>query len=459
MVPLVVVVCALMVLPGATYLSSFAHSGGPSSSSADTSFGRTGSLSDRSSAGANAGSSAQSLSSAFGGILPSYASQPWVQSLTHSGPALKPLTSLPNINILKGTVQPVQALSTPGYAAPPAPLGLGDFGLGTSPYAYNTSHILGSVTFNTPPNATQPSASGVILPDSGGQHEGYVGSPFEFGIQLNTIATNITIPGSNTAFFWTQNVVNWNDTGIHFVDDTFNATGGGFGLNDIFSGCNNNTAGAQHILVTYGLVFQCVGTTIPISPVDYPITIQLYNNATVNAQLRDQVSYGYRIIEAGTGTILTGISDTVVFVNPNSTAPAYTPGFTVDGFTGTPGNFLRDSEIVIVGGIGGDNAQFRSISGSMSLQYSNASFGGWKNVPSAYNFGGNTGETSGGIADYWTPSHTLVFNQGPSLLYGLWGAEPQVSVASGDIHIAGSISPTYGFVFLSNLPPDAVGTT
>ncbi|HYA71195.1 MAG TPA: thermopsin family protease [Thermoplasmata archaeon] len=449
-VPLVLVVCALMVLPGASYLSSFALHG-------------AGAVSAGASPGLAAGSSGPrssnpSASSPFSGVLPNYANQPWVQSLMHTGPATKPLTSLPNINILKGKTKPVPGVIAPGYAAPPAPLGLGDFGLGVNPYSYNSSHILGAVTFNTPPNVTQPSATGVILPNNGGQHEGYVGSPYEFGIQLNTIATNITIPGLNTAFFWTQNVVNWNDTGIHFVDDTFNASGGSFGLNDIYSGCNNNTAGAQNILKFYGGVFQCVGTTIPISPADYPITIQLYNNASVNAQNRDQVSYGFRIVEAGSSTVVTGVSDTVVFLNPNATAPAYAPGFTVDGFEPTTGGFLRDSEIVIVGGIGGDNAAFRSINGSMSLQYSNLTSGGWQPVPSAYNFGGDTGETSAGIADYWTASHTLIFNQGPSLLYGLWRAEHQVSVASGDIHIAGSITPSYGFVFLGNLPIDAIGT-
>src|SRR5271157_2009184 len=457
-VSLAVVVCALMVLPGATYLSSFTHPGGPSASPVGVSSAASGNAAPLHPTASKAGASSPSLSSPFTGITPNYANQAWVQSLMHTGPALKALTSLPNINILKGTTKPVPGVIAPGYAAPPAPLGLGDFGLGSSPYSYNTSHILGAVTFNTPPNVTQPSATGVILPDDGGQHEGYVGSPYEFGIQLNTIATNITIPGLNNAFFWTQNVVNWNDTGIHFVDDTFNASGGAFELNDIYSGCNNNTAGAQNILTFYGGVFQCVGTTIPIAPADYPITLQLYNNASVNAQQRDQVSYGYRIIESGSGTVLTGISDRVVFVNPNATAPAYTPGFTVDGFSTTTGGFLRDSEMVIVGGIGGDNAAFRTINGSMSLLYSNVSSGGWKSVPSAYNFGGDTGETSAGIADYWTPGHTLVMNQGPSLLYGLWGSEHQVSVASGDIHIAGTITPSYGFVFLGNLPIDSVGT-
>ena len=62
---------------------------------------------------------------------------------------------------------------------------------------------------------------------------------------------------------------------------------------------------------------------------------------------------------------------------------------------------------------------FRSINGTVNLEYTNTSTGTWKNVPSAYNFGSDTGETAAGIADYWTTGHQLVINQGPTLLYGL----------------------------------------
>jgi hypothetical protein len=446
-----------MVLPGASFLAAGTQGGGalaPASTNALTastpshSFGFPGEKPT-----ASSGSSPL-----FSGISPTFASAPWVRSLDHTGPTTRALTSLPNINIIKGAYTSVSGIVNPTYASPPAPLGIGDFGLGSKTYSYNTSHILGEITFNTPPNATNPGATGVIEPSPGGQHEGAIGSPYTFGIQLNTIATNITIPGSNSNFFWTQNVVNWNGSGIHFVDDTFNATGSFIAPGTIYSACNNNSAGDQTILDVYGGVFQCVGGTIPVTPASYPVTLQLYNNASTNAFDQSQVTYGYRIVEAGTGAVYTGISDTVVFNNPTASPPPTVPGFSVDGFQTTPGGFLRDSEIVLVGGIGGDNAAFRSINGTVNLEYSNASVGGWQNVPSAYNFGGDTGETSVGIADYWTPSHTLVINTGPALLYGLWNSEPQVAVKSGDIQISGSIAPIYGFVFVGNLAPDVYGT-
>ncbi|MGA7923011.1 MAG: thermopsin family protease, partial [Thermoplasmata archaeon] len=187
----------------------------------------------------------------------------------------------------------------------------------------------------------------------------------------------------------------------------------------------------------------------------YPVTIQLYNNASVNAQKRTQVAYGFRITEAGTGKVYTGVSDTVVFNNPAAphSAPAHKPGFSVDGFAPTPQGLLRDAELDLVGDIGGDNSVFRSIHGTVNLDFWDSVSGSYTSVPSAYNFGTDTGESSTGIADYWTSSHTLHINQGPALLYGLWNAVPWASVQSGGIRLAGSISPSYGFVFVSNTAP------
>ncbi len=392
-----------------------------------------------------------------------YQNVPWIASLDHTGPHLATLASLPNLALLEHPLA-AGAQINPFYVAQPAPLGLTDFGLGATPYSYNTSHIVGSITFAAPPNDTDPGSTGLIEPS--GASDGYVGSVYEFGIQLNTVAANMSIPGSDNGVFWTQNVVDWNDTGIHFVSDTFNMTSATqspyvFQPGTIYSACGLSGANIEPDLVNYGGVFQCVGGTVPISPASYPVTIQLYNNASINAQKRTQVAYGYRITEAGTHTVYTGVSDTVVFNNPTPlVTPANKPVFSIDGFTPSPTGLFRDAEIVLCGDIGGDESVFRSINATLSLEYSNLSAGGWKSVPSAYNFGGDTGETATGVADYWTPSHTLVAHQGPAMLYGLWGTPAYVSVRSGDIHVAGTIHPSFGFVFVSNTKPvlDPFGT-
>jgi hypothetical protein len=451
-----------MVLPAGAFLAAGAQAATPLAPAANHASDLSSPVSGLSSTGANGLSSAATTSSAsslFSNLPSALSKTPWVQSLTHQGPTLKSLVSLPNLDLLAHPATTAAGHVNPGYVAQPAPLGLSDIGVGSHTYSYTTPHFQGAVTFNTPPNATQPGATGDILTSLGAQHQGYVGSVYEFGIQLNTVVMNISIPGSDQGFFWTQNVVNWNNTGIHFVDDTFNMTSGNvtpfyIAPGTIYSGCNNNSHGVQTILDVYGGVFQCVGTTIPVSAASYPVTIQLYNNVSTNAQDRSQLTYGYRITETGTGTVYTGITDTIVFNNPTpSIPPANTPGFTVDGFAPAPAGLLRDAEIDLVGGIGGDNAVFRSLNGSVRLEYSDAASGSWKNVPSAFNFGSDTGETSTGIADYWTTSHVLEVNQGPAMLYGLWNSVPWASVASGDIHLSGSITPSYGFVFVSNTPP------
>ncbi len=383
---------------------------------------------------------------------------PWMDALEQNGSngsSIRPLTSLPNLDLLEHPASSVAAAVTPAYEGAPAPLGLADYGLGSTPYAYNTSHFLGQLTVESPPNVTDPGGWQDMLPD--GSHLGYVGSLNEFSVQLNTVAVNITFPGNDSGVFWTQNVVDWNDTAIHFVDDTFNLTSPFLILRSgtIQSGCNNTTAGVNRILYVFGDVFECIGTTIPLSPAAYPVTLQLYNNLTVNAQERDQLTYGYRIDEAGLGKVYTGVSDTIVFANPSGKAPLTTPGFSVDGFAPARGGLLADAEFDLGGAIGGDNAVFRSFQGTMQLEFSNQSSGGWANVPSAYNFGSDTGETSEGIADYWEPDGTLGLNQGPSWLYGLWNTSASVAAPPGWVQVLGSLSPSDGFVFVSNTPESA----
>ena len=393
-----------------------------------------------------------SYSNGVGSHLPSnYHSLPlWAQKAlgVHDAATarLGQLVSYPNANIVQG-IHPVSAAMSPYYSEAPAPMGIADFGLGAGgPFAYNSSHFLGTVTFNSMPNATQPAAMPMIMP--GGEHEGYVGSEYEFGIQLNTILTNITIPGYTNGTFWTQNVVDVNDTGIHFVDDIFNFTYGASG--GIPSGTTFLPTGCPSMnvtdLVTLNGLYQCVGSTIPISPADFPMTLQFYNNASV-VNGHDQIAFGYHFSGAG-GFKASGIESNPSFTGiVTPTSP--TPNFEVNGhYTTTPG-VPYDSELVLCGGIGGDNAMFRSLNGTMSLQYSNASSGGWKTIQSAYDYGTDTGETAAGVSESWLTKGTVQITAGPSLLHGFWGTPAAGAAASGDIQFKGTISPAYGFVFVT----------
>ncbi len=460
-------ICALMVLPGASFVmgASAAPVRGATPIAASSVAASSAGAASAGLLGSAHTPQAPSLPKISNPSLPSigqlnHVRAPWLRSLLQNGPTKgTPLASYPNLALLEHPAAPVNGAVNPFYVAQPAPMGIADFGLGSNgPYSYNTSHILGQVTFNTPPNVTSPGSQGVI--DPGAPHLGYVGSVYEFGIQLNTVATNITLPGTNKGVFWTQNVIDVNDTSIHFVDDIFNlSAGSGFYIppgTTFASGCNGFNL--TQMLYTYGGVYQCVAGTIPITGANYPLTISLYNNLSVNAKNQSALSFGYRIAGAG-GLLRTGISDAVTFVNPTpKVAPTDTPNFGINGFQTSPMGLFEDAEMVFGGQIGGSNAVFRSLNGSLNLEYSNLTTGGWKSVPSAYNFGTDTGETSTGVAGYWTPSHVEMINQGPSMLYGLWNGVPHVSVASGDIQFQGTITPDYGFVFVSNVAPNALST-
>jgi Thermopsin/Periplasmic copper-binding protein (NosD) len=470
--PIVLLLCAVMVMPAGALLGRSAAPAFPHASGATA-------ATHSSSAGGGSGSltpfsplSPRSLGSTpqvgFAGAsqhLPSpglTSHAPWfanlgggsTASLSRNGYA--PLVSPPNLGLAEDPARSPAAQITPGYAAPPAPMGLADYGYGAAgAYAYNTSSFLATVNLTTPPNVTAPGSEGVIDPQ--GSSFGLVGSPYEFSLQLNTIGTNFTERNTSTGAVWAQNVLDINDSAIHFVDDVWNLTTNSsfrFAFNAIASGC----AGANiPLMIAFeGGVYQCVGGSIPISAADYPLTIQLYNNVSVNPTNEDVLAFGYAIW--GHGILLgAGDYDTIVFVNPTGVAPVNAVAFTVNGFSRAPAQpqgypqLLEDSEVTFGGPIGGANAVFRSLEGSLALDLWTGS--AFTTIPSAYNFGSDTGETAVGIAGYWNATGTEQVNQGPSFLYGLWDTSPELGVAPGAIQFQGSLNESYGFAFVSNVDP------
>jgi len=323
-----------------------------------------------------------------------------------------------------------------GYTANPAPMGIGDFGLGVTPYAYNTTHFQGSLTLNAA-NGTYPGAYYFITPP--GATGGSYNSPYYVGIQLNTVTSNIQTPGNNQTSFWTQNVVTINGNWIQFENNVWNFSNpDGLLLPGTLSG--NGTYVEPTFYYDYGPSFQLT----------FPVTINLYNNVSVVNHM-DQVTFGYRVVDSK-GTFQ-GIYDTVVFNNSWAPmAPQFAPNFQVSGTYTTPLGLDYDAELIFGGPGGGSNAVFNSINGTESLSYMNQSGGGWKSVPSAYDFGADTGETAIGVAETWNPAHggSVNLSAGPSLLYGLWNSPPDVQAAYGSIHYQGTVSPNWAFVFMGD---------
>ena len=466
--PIVFAICAVMVLPGTAILAPSRGAGSATVSSAVVapSTAATDSLGSFSTASLQAGDTPHSSSSTSNIALPTTAT---ATSLTQYTGALSSLARtdspaaglindlaqserdgqfspstayLPNLNLLEtGASSPSQDVGS-GYQVSPAPMGISDIGIGGgslgTPYAYNTSHFLGSITINAA-NATYPGAYYFMGPEA----DGYYNTPYEFGIQLNTVVSNISIPGSNSSVWWTQNVVALNGDYLTFEDNVWNFSAPGGFLNP---GSLYSYSGTP----VYPEFYYDYGPTIQLS---FPVTIDLYNNASI-VNDRDQVTFGYRVIDSH--GVYEGIYDTVVFNNPwaeptmGDLAPPFQPGFQVNGNTLTPLGLNFDAELIFGGPGGGTNAVFNQLNATESLSYSNESSGGWQSVPSAYDWGPDTGETSIGVAETWYAGGVVNDDLGPSFLYGLWNSQSRVSVPAGSIQLAGSLSPSYGFVFAWN---------
>jgi hypothetical protein len=466
--PIVFAICAVMVLPGAAILAP-ARSGGASAASSSVAPATTPSkaMGSFSTASLQAGDKLTPSSSLSNTVLPSTATASSLSQYTGALSSLArtgsptaglvgalaqserdgqfaPSTAyLPDLSLLEsGATSPSQNVGS-GYQVSPAPMGISDIGIGGgalgTPYAYNTSHFLGSITINSA-NATYPGAFYFMGPES----DGYYNTPYEFGIQLNTVVSNISIPGSNDSVWWTQNVVALNGNTLTFEDNVWNFSSSSGLLNPGSLYSYNGTA-------VYPEFYYDYGPTIQLS---FPVTIDLYNNASVVNE-RDQVTFGYRVVDSH-GTY-DGVYDTVVFNNPwaspalGDLAPPFNPGFQVNGQTLTPLGLNFDAELIFGGPGGGTNADFNQLNATETLSYSNQSSGGWQSVPSAYDWGPDTGETSIGVAETWYTGGVVNDDLGPSFLYGLWNSQTTLSVPEGSIQLAGTISPSYGFVFAWNV--------
>ncbi len=317
---------------------------------------------------------------------------------------------------------------TPLYGVAPAPMGLGDFGVrdvggtnvGTISY---TQSVKAAVTLN--------SVNPVYVTSS---------DPDGFTMQLNTVLTHTDVLGSASYEFWIQNVPIFNPvlSTLSFEDNIWNFSSPATSLqaSSIYSGDG---------YVVPGVFYYAIG---PAYHVTTPFTVEVYNNASV-VNDRPTVFFNYTVITSG-GSV-SGSFDQVEFNSSATppTSPAPSPTFQINGKFANPTDFLlNDAEIMLGGPGGGSTTTLMGISGSMGLWTLPNGTSTFKSVPSAYDFGTDTGETSEGIAEYATTgaNPVAVLNGGPSILYPLWGI---VGGHQGAEKITVNLSPSNAFVFAS----------
>jgi thermopsin len=334
---------------------------------------------------------------------------------------------LPNFN---AQVSSSGGVLSPLYDNTPAPMGLGDFGIQEV-----HGHNVGTVTYTSSVKAavTLNSVDPVYVTSS---------APDEFTMQLNTVTTNVDLFGNSTYQFWLQNVPIYAATTqtLSFEDNIWNFSSPStvFTANSVYAHGPGGVVAAPTLYFAEGPSFH----------MPEPFTVVVYNNLSVVGG-RSTVFFNYSVIPSS-GSPFSGSYDFVEFNStPAISGPAPQPLNQINGQKVGDTNFLlNDAEIMLGGPGGGSTTSLFHISASMGLWLLSSKTNTYQTVPSAYDFGTDTGETSEGIAEWATsgPNPMAELGSGPSMLYGLWGV---TGAHQGEQTITLNLNPTNAFVFAS----------
>ena len=317
----------------------------------------------------------------------------------------------------------------PSYTSAPAPMGIASYGLTNSSghlqaQAYSTHSFQANITINS---------ANEIYMDGDAVHT--------FSIQFNAVLNNVTLFGQRGYQYWTQNVVDYSTLThqLTFLDNIWNFSSPSAVIqgNEFHSG--NGTA-------VPGVYYYDIGPTLSVN---FPFTLHLYLNTT-NINGYNTVFFNYTIINTTASGITgphSGSFDRVEFnsTGGNSAIKTQEANFAVSGTQLTNTGFIpMDAELIIGGAGGGSIAEFRNINATMTMKY--IPIGGKKyvNIPSAYDIGSETGETSMGISEYYS-GNVAYLNTGPSFVQGLWN----ISNNPGHVSITGVLKPSNGFIFVN----------
>ncbi len=351
-----------------------------------------------------------------------------------------------------GVVVPGPAVAaanvTPYAAASPAPTGIAYYGedqpgstvQATTLYA---SSLAGTLTVNR--------LAALSLD---------VDTPGVWGVQLNSVLTNVTLQGASGYQFWTQNAVDYyaENSTISFGEDTWNFSTPGAAIPTGGATIAAQSPGGQFvegIQVTEG----------PFLSAPMPFSVTLYLNSSLTSAGDQELWYNYSLTPDGGGTE-TGNYAWEVFNSTNAAhpGPASLAPFQASGTRLDPAGVPNDFEFDFgIGGFNGANIDDLAANVSATLDYCPATTaacttGTYTSVPAAEDFGGETGETSDGLAITYNGT-TVTGASGPGILRGLWGyggaagATAGATAVTNDIDFTGApdagAGTPYAFVFLN----------
>ena len=332
---------------------------------------------------------------------------------------------LPNLNT--GIHRTPNGLIGPSYTSSPAPFGVGAYGL---------KDVNGQLE---PFNLTTKSFSATINMSDLQDLYAYDDGPTSVSMQLNAVLDNVALSGSANYSFWTQNVLFYSvrTHTVEFLDNLWNFSSPAFYL-------NASSLYSYNGFPVPPVYYYDVGPSYSVST---PFSVTMYLNTTV-IDGRSTVFYNYSITSAG--LTHSGSYDQIEFnstpaSNPNYVAPQ--PQYLVSGTTITPDGYIPyDAEIMLGGPGDGSTAQIQALNATMQLKYFNSTTGSYLNVPSAYDVGSETGETSSGVAVSWNQAtDTAHLTAGPAYVYGMWGINNNANMYS----YSGQVKPSNAFLFAS----------
>lgn len=269
-------------------------------------------------------------------------------------------------------------------AAEPAPMGIADFGVtgkgaGATGYSYASAAFQGEAQVQSMSLTVSGSSSrvaafelnAVVVLELGGVNYSYW---IQNGLHLDASSHQFTIGG---AYVW-----NFSSAGAHLVSGELQGAAGSALATDTYydiPGCSGSFPG------------QCSTLSLPAD-----LTGRIL---TGEATGTPYIDYEY---DVGSGWVT---YDNVSF--PRMTG-AHDIGFLVDGFATTPysSGLYYDAEWVWVGAGGGSTGVDQASNIGLTLSFWNGH--NFQAVPTAWNFGSNTGERNSNVTDTFAPSPTGV---------------------------------------------------
>ncbi|HYA57717.1 MAG TPA: thermopsin family protease [Thermoplasmata archaeon] len=287
-------------------------------------------------------------------------------------------------------------------------------------------------------------------------------TPDVSGIQLNTILANVTLQGTTGYQYWTQNAVDYiaSNSTLSFGEDTWN-----------FSSTTASIPVGQSTILSHspnGSVEAGVYTGFgPYVYAPQPFDLTLYLNSSVTPSNEQELWYNFTLAARGE-PFRRGSYDWVVFnsTNPQHPATVALAPFQASGTTRSDiGSVPEDFELDYgIAGFNGATMDVLSANISANLTYCPAdtaicSPSQFRSVPSATDYGAQTGESGSGLAFFYRGT-TEYAHAGPMLPQGLWGYQgqpgsvPGMGILTNAIIVTGSpdpsATPPYMFVFFEN---------